>query len=869
MKDLLLAAIVLLLPASTALAGEAAPWTLENEHLAITLGPDSHGAIVSLVDKLTGRELAAKPGDGLLFMLEFSGAEADPQKRLVLTNRDAQQIDCAPIPGEKAGLQLRFTQLGGRPIEVHCTVRPVEELPSLGWRLEADFPEPLVLETVRFPIVTLAVPAGEPADDALVLGATKGGVRRRFSASKVGTSVSATQPGTLAAQMACYYTPETGLIAAALDNRGFRKTIAAVRSAGGVSLQWHHACFARSRFVQEYDVALTTFHAAEPGRPADWRDGADLYKQWAVKQPWCQRTFAQRDDLPAWLKSGPAMVRFGRGWLAQSDDIETWLQKYWKQSFPADTPLIVAYWGWEKVDTWITPDYFPVYPSDEQFRHLAQVARELGGHTFVWPSGYHYTVTYQKLASGEFKWDDRSRFDSTARPHAVVGRNGQVIIGDRSWLQGGQTATMCPGDPWTIDWLNRLAVELAQRGAEMIQIDQVVGGAFPPCYSTDHGHPPGPGLWATEAIHRQLQTMLRQCRAVQSEAVVCFEEPNEMFIHEVGLQDYRDWEVLRGPGVEPASVFNYLYHEYLPTFQSNPQPGSKLQAAYCLVNGQIPHLIPSPQNGPGPLMAGGDFERWRDEAPRGWDHVHGYKDQAYTGKAFRDDAQKHSGQFSLQLVNHGADEIAQVSQNVRVGGTFIPGRTYRLRVWMKSSGLARPNGIGLGAFAGGMKHLGSWSVAMPKEASEWTASEVQFTLPQGTEMLRIMIHLNGPGTVWVDDITLEEIREGGEAVVVQRPTAPSDHTLMRQWVELFHGAGRPYLFLGTMLHLPQLEAGSIEFQGVTFPAILHNAFAAPDGSRAVVLVNVTDTPQTGKLTWNGSPREITLQPWEVQLLRTP
>ena len=46
---------------------------------------------------------------------------------------------------------------------------------------------------------------------------------------------------------------------------------------------------------------------------------------------------------------------------------------YWKKQFP-DAPLITAYWGWEKIANWVTPDYFPLFPSDDQFTKL--VARD-------------------------------------------------------------------------------------------------------------------------------------------------------------------------------------------------------------------------------------------------------------------------------------------------------------------------------------------------------------------------------------------------------------------------------------------------------------------------------------------------------------
>ncbi|MCX7064760.1 MAG: DUF6259 domain-containing protein, partial [Proteobacteria bacterium] len=149
-------------------------------------------------------------------------------------------------------------------------------------------------------------------------------------------------------------------------------------------------------------------------------------------------------DIPAWMKSGPVMVRFTREWLSDPPRIEKWLTGYWKKHFP-DAPLITTYWGWEKVGKWVTPDYFPVFPSDEQFTNLVVRARTLGCHAFPWPSGYHWTRMYRKQDDGSFYWDDRKRFDEVARAHAVHDRDGKLYVRTASWLAGGDTATMCPG----------------------------------------------------------------------------------------------------------------------------------------------------------------------------------------------------------------------------------------------------------------------------------------------------------------------------------------------------------------------------------------------------------------------------------------
>ena len=92
------------------------------------------------------------------------------------------------------------------------------------------------------------------------------------------------------------------------------------------------------------------------------------------------------------------------------------------------------------------------------------------------------------------------------------------------------------------------------------------------------------------------------------DAVVCVEEPNENYSHLVGIQDYRDCE---SGADEWASVFNYIYHEYLPCFQSNPRRGNRIWQAHAAADGQIPVLLPS-LSGPvdGPAAYNDFMRRW-------------------------------------------------------------------------------------------------------------------------------------------------------------------------------------------------------------------------------------------------------------------
>lgn len=851
----------------TAMMGANTPdrVAVENDRLSLEL--TAQGAIRKAVDKRFGRELLSMPESKSLFRLDYSEGDGKPPKMQTCFARQAERVRLEPWSrGADRGARITFSGFSGRPIEVVCTVFTRGDDGLLHFGLEASLPPDVTLESVWYPIVMVGSPWSRGEKTAAVVGATKGGIHR-IAAWKEGATRRFDQPGSLAAGFGCCYDDAGGVYTAAHDGDGHPKSLMLRRAAAGLEWSWIHPCYERRRFSLKYDIVMGGFASPQTERSTDWRDAADLYKAWAAKQPWCAKTFDRRDDLPAWLKQGPAMVRFTRAWLADPGSVASWYREYWQKEFPAHTPLIAAYWGWEKNGKWVGPDYFPAYPSDDQFRRLVQLGRELGAHTFLWPSGYHYSLTYGKRPDGSFFWDNRRQLDSIAG-HAVVDRAGKPLVRDCSWLRGGQHCVLCPGDPWTIDWLNRSAVECAQHGAELVQVDQVVGGRNPPCYSREHDHAPGPGPWATASFRRQLQSMARQCRAIEPATVLGFEEPNEWFLQEIGIQDYRDCDLIWS-GEEPASVFAYLYHEYLPTlFQSNrSQTGHDPWAlAWCLVQGQVPHLAPRLGLGPGPMIVDGGFERSYDEGSVEFPRTMMFPGEGwFAGETEIDRKERHSGQASLKLYNQTPNTRALAAQNYDVTEDFCPGRTYRFSAWIRSSQIAKPNGLVLKAFAPGMNALESWRISYPADQAQWSRRQVDFTMPDGTTVLRVMLVLDGGGTVWLDDLRLEEVLPDGRTVELQRPEKPADHEFMRQWLSLYQGVGRRYLLLGKMLHPPRLEIGDPVPAGTKrLPPVLHNAFEAPDGSRGVVLVNWTTKEQNAKLTWKNQIRAITLRPGEVR-----
>ncbi len=819
---------------------------LRNERSTVTIDREAYGAIVSLVDNATEQELVAKDPAAALFRLGLS-KPGDPSGELIwLTSRDAKTVAYA-VEEHASGkvARLTFKNLGGRSLAAECTVSVGADDASILWQFALDGPESLILESVEYPLVVLRAAVREDeVNDAFVAGEVRGGVYPHPSRWPVGRGVAFGQPGPLAAQFACYYDARCGFYSATQDSRGCPKRLRFQRTASGLEFGWERHCYhdMAERFDLGYAVAQATFRSLDPALPTGWRDAADLYKAWALKQPWCARTLAQRNDVPQWLKQGPAMVRFRRrhtyyqpnvrleyhrDWYSHLDQIDGWLKSYWQKHFP-EVPLIATFWGWERVASWISPHYFPPYPSEEGLRQRVKAVTDVGGHPFFWPSGYHWAVTFGRHEDGTFKLDDRDHFEKVAQPHSVLTRDGPPFARTDFWLGGGTNCVLCRGDAWTRQWLDRTATELTRRGADLIQVDQVTYGCGPRdrgcCYSRQHGHPPGPGPWFVEAFRQQLETMRDASRQLNPEVILGFEGAQEFFLQEIGIQDYRDFEVYWDAGTlqrEPASVFAYLYHEFVPFFQSNPEGfrgkpagGNMLLMAHSLVDGQMPHVVPHWPLQPVPAIENGGFEQCTDHAPDGWILPQGSDVPPSDGSCGCDPQVKHSGRFSLRLETPRRGETLRLAQSIGVGeherevGSHGPkvGESYRLSLWLKADTLQEASKLDIKALDADGVATGNWHTALAP-CNDWQRVEAAFTIPRRTVRLVVATELTGPCKAWVDDVALEKRgSDGTHQTVMHQPILSAEHKLAEQWIKLYHGEGCPYLLFGRMLHPPRLVA---------------------------------------------------------------
>lgn len=828
--------------------------TLSCSTLNVTLDPLS-GAVVKM-ETVGGMELfSGSSGMGLF------------QVKCVRTDDFQQKGDVFPCGAscreEKIPQGFRYVYSDfPHPMlrRAEVTVRAVGN--DIRWTISYESETGWAVTDVEFPKLPLNVRLGESgADDRFLYGTAKGGLYHSPGSKPVGWALMSRQPGSLSAQFGTYYDSHGGVYFASEDNKGYTKEFVLCRAKDCLYVDMRRHDFETGVSSQPFEF-VTRGLDSDGVSPIVWQDAADIYRVWAEQQAWCAKRYRERMDIPRWMKEGPTMTRFYRDWVRNPDVIRKWMSEFWMRRY-AGVPLIVALWGWEKHGDWIGPDYFPVVCGDDAFKCLCSELLQQNAHPFPWPSGYHWTLmsNADSNGSGHFEWDDRERFRRLGASHAVVNSDGMLYERDPGWYDGGKHSCLCAGDPWTQDYINReVGLPLSVLGCDMIQMDQVVGGSFPPCWSRQHSHPPNEGEWKTRVFMEQLISLKRTMAKVVEFPVVCMEEPNEMANGIVGIQDYRDCE---SGADEWAGVFTYLYHEYLPCFQSNPIRGDLKSMSYQAVNGQIPFFsaMASDSEAGRPVIVNGGFGAVDPQGiPFGWNQVRRYEKHRWNGRVNWSAGGGRNGGAAVCLETTAVEGGVQIAQNVSCDDeAFVPGGHYRVSAWLKTVRSADASQARFQLFMPGIAKFGGTVGTFPETSNEWVRVSGEYELPESPGNMRIIFHVGSEGTYMVGDVTLDEIREDGTIRPVMLSGRGRYQEYMRRWVEMYRGRGRPYLVHGRSVKPPRVE-------GVEWDDVFCSAYVAEDGSEAVVLGNATMKRQEVVLIRKARRVRIMLEPNELKLI---
>lgn len=599
-------AIALLAVASTALAVPAAGETLpglaiENQALRLVFQKSPAPYVDRLIHKASGQSLIASPAHKSLFSLGL--AKADGGTETIDSERAGESN--ARLADSPTGKQvvIRYAKFPGLELAVEVTVTCDQKNPLTLWSLVVENNTGRRLITVRFPLV-VAVPAiGQAADDCLVLPAMPGTLIENPAGNwRVGQSVTLRYPGDLSAQFIAYQDRSAGLYLTSMDTAGHPMGFTVLKQANGFRISHDSTVVtdgpagAKKLWKSPYPIAMGVTQGA-------WYDTADLYKQWAVRQPWCAKTLAQRGDIPAWWKAGPDVhvceVRTydpnrtckGSFYPQLLEYFRTWREKI-------DGPVVAMLAGWENHRRWTAGDYFPLFDTENARRVLGQLKQE-GFRPFFYLSGMFYTYRNEGRDGGDIAAAARYLADyvvdeKTGKPREFV-LNESNPSGD--WKR--HSYEFCVGATKTKEFFCQLVDQAHAVGVDVLQMDQTTGGAGNACYSTAHQHSPGPGLYQSHDFWDLLDAMRSRGKGHSADFILLHEEPHEQLIPHLDgfhVREYKEKFWYRGhPGAVGIPLFSYLYHEYAIGYGGDSASLSKANSrfnvrshAMNLVTGRTP-----------------------------------------------------------------------------------------------------------------------------------------------------------------------------------------------------------------------------------------------------------------------------------------
>lgn len=319
----------------------------------------------------------------------------------------------------------------------------------------------------------------------------------------------------ISTQLMAYYNDAGGLYVACDDNTGLPKFIDPLLENDGVTLAVGHypGTQGPSKGKLPYNVVLGTFSG-------DWYAAAEIYRNWASKQPFCALKLADRKDCPKWITDSAVGITFPmRGesdWdgpakpnpeYTPATNALPYLDKLAAKL--EESPLMPIVFNWERGGPWVQPDAFPPLGGENDMKEFMAQAKEKGWHPIIYGDGLCWVV-WQKNTD----YDGMPYFRAHEGEAAVVRKwDGKLLeqrLGD--WRKGYRA---CVGTKGGREMVIGMTRKMAEFGPDAIQqFDQGPGPIA--CYARDHGHPPVPGPWMAKSFNVLLKADMAAGRSVDS-----------------------------------------------------------------------------------------------------------------------------------------------------------------------------------------------------------------------------------------------------------------------------------------------------------------------------------------------------------------
>lgn len=541
------------------------PLVFVNPGYRLTIDPAT-GSIVSFVSTYgLDREFLIPNHNRLpLFKIELLDEHA---VFTTVTSLDAKEVRIGRSDDDAAqNITIDYRSIGNLPLDARVKIR----LPRSGtltyWSLEWSNRTNLWIGHAQFPVIqapfdnpinggfshilssSLDGALSGPVEPSMSLGVYGGGQRNTPEVWRYSN-----YPGQGAStQMMAYYNDAGGLYMACEDAAGLPKFIQPLLEDSGVTMGIGH--YPGTRGPDEtklpYNIVLGTFHG-------DWYSAAQIYRDWAEKQPFCATKLADRSDCPKWLTDSAVGIMFPMRGQADWDGPATVNPEYTpatnalpyleKLAGALESPLMPIVFNWEHGGPWVQPDAFPPIGGEAAMREFMAKAKERGWHPVIYGDGLCWVV-----------WQKNTDYDGMAYFHAHGGESAVARRWDGELLQDvwpwRRNYVVCVGAQGGRQMVVDMTRRMAELGPDVIQqFDQGPGPRA--CYATDHGHPPVPGPWMTKAFDSLIKRDIEAARSFNpAVAMSCEGAPPETW-----LQDFQIWDAR----IRNCPLFSFLYHEYI------------------------------------------------------------------------------------------------------------------------------------------------------------------------------------------------------------------------------------------------------------------------------------------------------------------
>ena len=504
-----------------------------------------------------------------LFKIEFMN---DHGEFKTVTSSEANKVRVAKSrDAEGATITIDYEGIGQLPVDAHVNVRCPSSQSLTYWNLAVNNRTSMWIGHIQFPVVEVPFDNAENQNHSHILtsfadGQLSGPVDPSLTTAAWGGRRSDTPeiwrfnnyPGQwTSTQLMAYYNEAGGLYVACDDPKGLPKFLEPVLEEDGVAMGLGH--FPGTRGPGEtklsYNVVLGTFHG-------DWYAAAEIYRDWASKQPFCAIKMAQRTDIPKWIADSPPAISFpmrGQGdWdppAAENPEYTpltnalAYLDK-WAAAF--EGPLMPIIFNWEHSGPWVQPDAYPPVGGEASFREFMSKAKARGWHPMIYGDGLSW-VTWQRNTNYDGMAYFHSHGGDAMVTHSWDGSLPEMNLG--GWRKNYWT---CVGTEKGRQMILDMTRHMAELGPDVVQqFDQGPGPMA--CYATNHGHPPVPGPWMAEAFDGLIKADVATARSVNpTVAMSCEGAPPE-----TQLQNFQVWD----SRFHTTPLYSFLYHEYANGFQ--------------------------------------------------------------------------------------------------------------------------------------------------------------------------------------------------------------------------------------------------------------------------------------------------------------